>query len=77
MKIETKYNIGDKVWYEVDKVNNVYRKVKIIGFEIYKNAIYCIVTKDDWQWRITEDELYPTIGELSKICEMKELNLNI
>lgn len=67
MKIETKYNIGDEVWFL--GYHNCKRKGVV--FHIYVtvengqiNTFYCVNNK--WQMGYSESSLFPTKEELLK-----------
>ena len=68
MTIETKYNIGDEVWFQDEKqpVNN-----EILGIEIetykHKQLIKYLFVHDGWfLFTVCEDDLFPTKEELLK-----------
>ena len=68
MTIETKYNIGDEVWF----LSYHYpRKARIYGMSLYVSnsgeitLIYSITEKDVY-WHKREKDLFPTKEELLK-----------
>lgn len=68
MTIETKYNIGDEVWFQDEKqpVNN-----EILGIEIetykHKQLIKYLFEQDGWfLFTVCEEDLFPTKEELLK-----------
>ena len=68
MTIETKYNIGDEVWF---LSYNSPRKARICGMSIYvQNSgeivlIYSLTEKNLY-WHKNEQDLFPTKEELLK-----------
>lgn len=68
MTIETKYNIGDEVWF---LSYNSPRKARICGMSIYVTnsgeitLIYSLTEKDVY-WHKQEQDLFPTKEELLK-----------
>ena len=68
MTIETKYNIGDEVWF---LSYNSPRKARMCGMSIYvQNSseitiLYSLNEKDVY-WHKREQDLFPTKGELLK-----------
>lgn len=65
MTIETKYNIGDEVWYSVK--GNVYHKiVDHIGIDVGKNGKAHIYYSSELTFPLKEDRLFPTKEELLK-----------
>lgn len=62
MKIETKYNIGDEVWFKTSYLHIVSAKIISIGVHGENDYIYCF---KDYSSRI-ESLLFPTKEELLK-----------
>lgn len=70
MTIETKYNIGDEVWF-ITKYNPEKANAKVCAVNIYilTNGDVVIkydITKGGYHWVRTEQELFPTKKELLK-----------
>lgn len=68
MTIETKYNIGDKVWFQTLGINY---KAEIIRISIdvfldKKTAIHYNLHRKGYSYERNEDELFPTKEELLK-----------
>lgn len=69
MTIETKYNIGDEVFYlDENKVNK--KKIEVIEFNLFKDGSGGLKYKlegynkeGNWQY-LKENELFPTKEEL-------------
>jgi hypothetical protein len=69
MKIETKYNIGDKVWvYVLDEPYEVV--IQGIEYTNYKTSKHILYYVTDYEYdfcnKLCEDSLYPTKEELLK-----------
>ena len=64
MTIETKYNIGDKVWYAIGKQMF---DGKILAIHILKNNIIMYIVRFSvTHCTFSEDDLFPTKEELLK-----------
>jgi hypothetical protein len=71
MTIETKYNIGDEVWFIEE---NEPKSDVILGIEInvYKGRqfIEYLFANDSYPYGLNESELFPTKGELLKSLQV-------
>lgn len=63
MTIETKYNIGDEVWFTTQYQRPV--KAKIIGIHIVGKSLYLTYLFEEYAPRL-ESALFPTKEELLK-----------
>ena len=65
MKIETKYNIGHKVWFAEE---NDAKCEEIFGIEVnvYKNKLFIeyLFANDSYPYGLNESDLFPTKEEL-------------
>lgn len=65
MTIETKYNIGDEVWYSLK--GNVYHEIiDHIEIDVGKSGVTHIYYNSEGKFPHREDKLYPTKEELLK-----------
>lgn len=68
MTIETKYNIGDEVWFQDHEEHPI--KNDILGIEIetykHKQLIKYLFEQDGFLFTIYEEDLFPTKEELLK-----------
>ena len=67
MTIETKYNIGDEVWFQ-DHEQPLSREIVGIETEIYakKSLVKYVFCEDGFAYEIYEQDLFPTKEELIK-----------
>lgn len=68
MIIETKYNIGDEVWFQ-DNGQPLNREIVIIEPHVYKDIQlikYYLYFDDGWLADFYEQDLFPTKEELLK-----------
>lgn len=67
MTIETKYNIGDEVWFQ-DHGQPLSREIVGIETDIYakQSFIRYIFSEDGFAYEISEQDLSPTKEELLK-----------
>lgn len=67
MTIETKYNIGDEVWFQ-DHEQPLRREIVGIEIEIYakKTFVKYVFCEDGFAYEMHEQDLFPTKEELLK-----------
>ena len=68
MTIETKYNIGDEVWWKTKRYNGsaIVESISINIGGIYPCEMYLIITDRGVTLYLHEHELFPTKEELLK-----------
>jgi hypothetical protein len=68
MTIETKYNIGDEVWFQTLGINYkaLITHVHIDVFTDGDHIIHYDLLREDYPYERNEDELFPTKEELLK-----------
>ena len=67
MTIETKYNIGDEVWF-IEEGEPIKDEILSIEINIYKDSIFVeyLFANDSYPYGLNESYLFPTKEELLK-----------
>lgn len=67
MTIETKYNIGDEVWF-AEEGDAICEEILSIEINVYKGKLFIeyLFANDSYQFGLNESDLFPTKEELLK-----------
>lgn len=76
MTIQTKYDIGDTVYWrtETDYGRGIVRDIRTFSNESRTIVYYCLDVlnkKDEWVASFSEDNVFPTKQELTKANRLK------